>query len=155
MMVTFVNQSSSPLPRSFVQRWLLVMRSAIPQHVRYRQTILRKKKLAKMELTVVYLDPPAARQLNFQYRQKDYATDVLSFGDKSSDSLGELVICPQVLKKQAKDHGLSYQQELAYMILHGVLHLLGYDHETNERQAKLMFAIQDDIFAKNMKKLSR
>ena len=108
-----------------------------------------------MELTVVYLDPPAARQLNFQYRQKDYATDVLSFGDKSSDSLGELVICPQVLKKQAKDHGLSYQQELAYMILHGVLHLLGYDHETNERQAKLMFAIQDDIFAKNMKKLSR
>ncbi|MNT92934.1 Endoribonuclease YbeY [compost metagenome] len=57
-------------------------------------------------------------------------------------------MCPDVLKKQAKDHDLTYKHELGYMLLHGVLHLLGYDHETSEEDAEKMFKIQDEAFEK-------
>jgi len=73
----------------------------------------------------------------------------LSFpGDESQGSLGELILCPQVLKAQAKEHDFSFQEELGYMIIHGVLHLLGYDHEKTSHQAKKMFRLQDQIFDK-------
>ena len=107
------------------------------------------KKLRGKELVVAFLDPGPARKLNKQFRQKDYATDVLSFGAEGDPAaLGELVICPQVIVRQAKEHGLSVREELAYMVLHGVLHLLGFDHETSERDAKKMFKLQDGLFEK-------
>jgi probable rRNA maturation factor len=52
------------------------------------------------------------------------------------------------LKRQAREHKLSFQHELGYMVLHGILHLLGYDHETSEADAEKMFAIQDEVFEK-------
>lgn len=100
------------------------------------------------ELTIVFMDPKPARQMNKQFRSRDYATDVLSFEALIPESLGELVLCPQVLQKQAQEHGLSYREELGYMLLHGVLHLLGYDHETGREDAEEMFAVQDAVFAK-------
>ena len=98
------------------------------------------------ELILVFLDTKTAKKLNQQFRGRDYATDVLSFDPIDPQSLGELVICPQVLKKQAKEHGISFELELGYMVLHGVLHLLGFDHEENEQQAEEMFKLQDEIF---------
>ncbi len=98
------------------------------------------------ELILVFLDTRDAKKLNSQFRGKDYATDVLSFDPIDPQSLGELVICPQVLKKQAKEHELSYNLELGYMVLHGVLHLLGFEHEDNEEDAAVMFKLQDEIF---------
>jgi probable rRNA maturation factor len=86
------------------------------------------------------------KKLNKKMRQANYATDILSFCGDEGDSFGELVICPQVLKKQAKEHGFSFQHELIYMLIHGVLHLLGYDHEQHQRKASEMFRIQDKIF---------
>ena len=68
------------------------------------------------------------------------------------ESLGDLVICLDVIKRQAKEHGLTVQEELGYMVLHGFLHLLGYDHEANVRDAKKMFTLQDDLFEKLLKK---
>lgn len=73
------------------------------------------------------------RTLNRSYRRKDYATDVLSFPaapeGPGTRHLGDLVIATSVAKRQAREAGHSYQTELRVLALHGLLHLLGYDHE--------------------------
>jgi len=63
-----------------------------------------------------------------------------------SNSIGELVFCTEVLERQAKKqkHTLSY--EFVYMFIHGLLHLLNYDHEISEKEEKIMFSLQDSIF---------
>jgi probable rRNA maturation factor len=74
------------------------------------------------------------RALNKKYRRKDYATDVLSF---PGDILGDLVIATGVAKRQARDAGHSYQTELRVLALHGLLHLLGYDHEDPDDKGRM------------------
>ncbi|MCE3010426.1 MAG: rRNA maturation RNase YbeY [Proteobacteria bacterium] len=111
---------------------------------------LRNKSELQKELTLIFFSEKKARELNLQYRQKDYATDVLSFeGDEFS--LGELVFCEKVILRQAREHGLRPHQEWAYLLIHGVLHLLGYDHELKKVEARKMFKIQDEVFDRWMK----
>ena len=145
MKILIVNQSSVRTPKKFIDTWCKKLQKEFLKHKVFTKTHAQK------EITLVFLDPREAQRTNKQFRGKDYATDVLSFDSMSADSLGELIMCPQVLQKQAKEHGLTYQEELGYMLLHGVLHLLGYDHETNERDAKEMFGIQDEVFAQLLK----
>ena len=147
MEILIVNKSELRIPRKFIQGWIEEV---------YRE--LKKRKIlsaqqVQRDLTLVFLKKTPARKINAEFRGKDYATDVLSFDSLDPSSLGELVLCSQVLKKQAKEHDLSFQHELGYMLLHGVLHLLGYDHERSAKEAKEMFAIQDAIFAKLRQKL--
>jgi probable rRNA maturation factor len=88
------------------------------------------------------------RELNRRYRKRDYPTDVLSFsyGDVKIDRipfLGEVMISPEIAVHQALQWGVSPERELRMLLLHGILHLLGYDHETdkgqmNRMQAKLL-----------------
>jgi len=137
--ILIVNSGSSRVPRKFLQKWVTSCVREIHKHVPAKHA----RKLAG-ELTLVFLSKAQARRINRDFRGRDYATDVLSF--ESETGFGELILCAEVLKKQAKDHGLRYQQELGYMVLHGVLHLLGYDHERGPRQARRMFQIQDTIF---------
>jgi len=142
MKILVINQSSVRAPRKFIDTWC----------AQIQKEFLRRKVFSKVhtskELTVVFLDPKEAKKTNKQFRGKDYATDVLSFEGMSAEHLGDLVMCPQVLQKQAKEHGLSYQEELGYMLLHGILHLLGYDHELGAKEAEEMFGLQDAVFAK-------
>jgi probable rRNA maturation factor len=145
MKLVIVNESSLRAPRKFLQESC----DRIAKEF-LRQRILTKAQSSR-ELTVVFLDPAAAKRTNSQFRKKNYATDVLSFEAMEPGSFGELILCPQVLKRQAKEHGLSYREELLYMLLHGLLHLLGYDHEAGEKQARVMFDIQDKAFAKLLK----
>lgn len=120
---------------------------------------LYKKKLIsfnKCDLNIIFLTTREAKKINKTYRNKNYATDILSFimQDSYADSasnkglffLGELVICPEVVKKNAKNHKMTYREELLYMVLHGILHLLGYDHEKSENEARRMFQLQDEIY---------
>ncbi len=74
------------------------------------------------------------RILNRSYRKKDYATDVLSF---EGDGLGDLVIATGVAKRQAREAGHSYQTELRVLALHGLLHLLGYDHDDPDDNGRM------------------
>ncbi|WII72029.1 rRNA maturation RNase YbeY [Bdellovibrio sp. 22V] len=148
MQLVIINESKHAAPRKFIQEWM----GELVAEFKKRKVL--KATDAKKELTLVFLDKKPAQKLNFEFRGKDYATDVLSFDSMEPTSMGELVLCPEVLKRQAKEHKLSYQQELGYMLLHGVLHLLGYDHETNEKDAKEMFDLQDAVFEKLLKKLS-
>lgn len=105
------------------------------------------RKLRKSEVTLVYISAARMKAMNFKYRNKNYATDILSFEPSSADSLGDLVLCPSVLKKQAKQNGHSFDFEMLYMIIHGLLHLLGYDHEISLTEEKKMFGIQDRLFS--------
>ncbi len=82
------------------------------------------------------------RQLNREYRKKNYATDVLSFPSpdvfRIQGYLGELVVCLPVLKRQAREQGHSQKAELEVLLVHGVLHLLGMDHEKSQKEARRM-----------------
>ncbi len=147
MKILIVSQATAAVPRTFLDTWCKYLAVEL-----VKEKIVSKE-IKKIELTLVFLETVAAKKINFEFRQKNYATDVLSFESMMADSLGELVLCPAVLKKQAQEHGLTYRNELGYMVLHGVLHLLGYDHETNERDAKEMFELQDRLFEKLLKKM--
>lgn len=144
MILQVLNQSSIRLPRKY---W--------DQKVSKAVLLLQRKGYsleAKKSLTLVFLNPPAAKKINFQFRKKNYPTDVLSFESLDPQSFGELILCPQVLKKQASEHGLSFRDEGLYMILHGILHLLGMDHERSAREAKQMLTLQDEVFARLLQK---
>ena len=88
-------------------------------------------------------------QLNAHYRGKDYATDVLSFEApevfQAQGHLGELVICLPVLKAQAREMDHSAESELRILLTHGLLHLLGFDHEKGGKQAVLMQSWEEKL----------
>lgn len=142
MKLLIVNNTKVPLQRKFVQNWC----AGIEKELLRRK--LFKTEDTQRELTLVFVSRPLARKTNLQFRGKNYATDVLSFEPAEPSSLGELILCPSVLKAQAKEHDLEYEEELGYMILHGLLHLLGFEHEATPAKAKEMFSLQDEIFKK-------
>lgn len=125
-----------PLRRSF-QRWI----EAIPQ--------LRRRRAA--EVAIVVVDTEEGRGFNHRFRHRDYATNVLSFpyerlpGDRSG-LLGDLVICAPVVAREAREQGKSPRDHYAHLAIHGVLHLLGWDHE-DDAEAGRMEARERTILA--------
>ena len=85
---------------------------------------------ARGMVTIALVSDAQVRKLNRQFRKKDYATDVLSFPAGAGD-LGDVVIATGVARRQAREQGHSLQTELRVLALHGLLHLLGYDHESD------------------------
>ena len=93
---------------------------------------------ARGAVTVAIVPDNRVRLLNRQYRRKDAPTDVLSFPSEERGYLGDIVIAAGVARRQAADAGHSLQTELRVLALHGLLHLLGYDHEHDDgRMARL------------------
>jgi probable rRNA maturation factor len=97
------------------------------------------------ELSILFVNDDRIRKLNSQYRNIDKPTDVLSFpqDDDPSDEtgvhlLGDVVVSMETAKRQAKQHHLTFEEEVVLLILHGTLHLLGYDHEKSPREEKKM-----------------
>lgn len=91
------------------------------------------------EITVRFVDAEEGQTLNRDYRGKDYATNVLSFPyDTEPVICGDLVICAPVVEREADKQGKSLAAHYAHLIVHGILHLQGYDHETGETEAELM-----------------
>jgi rRNA maturation RNase YbeY len=92
------------------------------------------------------------RSLNDRYRKKNYATDILSFEApdffRAQGYLGELVICSSVLQRQAKEQGHSPLVELDVLLVHGFLHLLGFDHEGGPKDAKEMALWERKLLSK-------
>lgn len=103
------------------------------------------------ELSIRLVDEAEGRQLNCTYRHKDYATNVLSFSadlppEVGSPLLGDLVICAPVVMREATEQGKDVQAHWAHMTVHGVLHLLGMDHQT-DTEAEVMEAQETAILA--------
>ena len=81
--------------------------------------------------TIAFVSDKTIRQLNRQFRGVDKATDVLSFPAEDEANLGDVAISVDTAAVQAKETGLTFDEEVAQLILHGLLHLSGYDHETD------------------------
>jgi len=93
------------------------------------------------------------RQLNSTYRNRDYATDVLAFPVEpltcqAEPVLGDVVICLPIAHAQAPTFGNTLDQELLRLLIHGILHLLGYDHERSLKEAKRMHRKEQALFNK-------
>ncbi len=91
------------------------------------------------QITVRFVGAEEGRALNGDYRGKDYATNVLSFPYEVSPVVcGDLVVCSEVVMREAAGQGKLPEAHYAHLIVHGILHLQGYDHEENKREARLM-----------------
>lgn len=118
------------------------------------------------EVDISIVDNEEIHQLNKQYRGIDRPTDVLSFALTEGDDefgisfamekdeefeaipqhLGDIIISHQKIEEQAADYGHSFERELAFLVVHGFLHLNGYDHQTPEEETE-MFSIQEEVLS--------
>ena len=118
---------------------------------RWCELALRQRS-ADSELTIRLVDEPEGRELNHTWRHKDYATNVLSFPADVPDELldipllGDLVICAPVVAREAAEQGKPVEAHWAHLVIHGCLHLLGYDHIEDE-EAEEMEALERELLA--------
>ena len=102
-------------------------------------------------VSLAFVGKEEIRRLNKKFRKKNKPTDVLAFGENSkfqipnskSGYLGEIIICPDVVKENAKKYGVSAKSETLKVFVHGILHLCGYDHEKSEKEAEIMSKKQE------------
>ncbi len=118
---------------------------------RWAEAALASQSCAR-ELTIRVADAEEIQQLNRDYRGKDYPTNVLSFCAELPDDidiplLGDIIICPQVVAREALEQDKPLEAHWAHMAVHGVLHLLGYDH-IDDIEADEMEALEIAILAK-------
>jgi probable rRNA maturation factor len=117
---------------------------------------LRKLKFVKAEVSVLFTNDKTIQNLNKTHRGKNQPTDILSFGMREQkkageplpphpELLGDLVVSLPTIKKQAADRGVSVQTELHFILIHGLLHLLGYDHATQTQRLR-MEALHNTLF---------
>jgi probable rRNA maturation factor len=108
-----------------------------------RHTLSSEDVADETELSILYIAPDHMRKLNVRFAGQDYATDVLAFplmedGDEDGDYLlGDVVICPQIANENAQKLGHDLDLEIDTLIIHGTLHLLGYDHQGPEDKARM------------------
>jgi probable rRNA maturation factor len=95
-------------------------------------------------INIVLADDALVQELNRRYRGIDAPTDVLSFPYEEEDLWGEVVISLDTCRRQAEERGHSFERELSILIIHGVLHLLGYDDETEEGWRE-MVRLQEEV----------
>ena len=113
---------------------------------------LKHEKVENAIFSIVFVDNDEIKKINKEYRNIDKITDVISFAFEDNNNivynnlriLGDIYICIPRMIEQAKEYGHSEKRELSFLTVHGLLHLLGYDH-MNEKDEKEMFALQELI----------
>lgn len=105
---------------------------------------------APAELTIRFVNAEEGRQLNREYRAKDYATNVLTFAyteDADSETTqADIILCTDVLEREAAEQNKAVEDHTAHLVVHGVLHAQGYDHETEE-EATEMETLEAELLA--------
>ncbi|MBU2578840.1 rRNA maturation RNase YbeY [Patescibacteria group bacterium] len=107
-----------------------------------------EKKTKSNTLSIALVGTERMRKLNKKYRNKNQTTDILSFCEFSNDffvkgleqieNLGEIIICLREVKKNSQKINITFEKEFTRVLIHGILHLLGYDHEKSKKQAIIM-----------------
>jgi probable rRNA maturation factor len=116
-------------------------RAALPRHSVARW--IRYALQSDAEITVRIVDTEEGQTLNHDYRGKDYATNVLTFDYTQAPYVtADLVLCAPVVAREAQEQGKTLQAHYAHLLVHGTLHAQGYDHETNQRDALEMEALE-------------
>lgn len=114
-------------------------------------TILELVGEKNAELSLALIGSVEMKKLNAKYRKKDYPTDVLSFPiegivPKETRLLGDVVVSVEKAAEQAKARGYSPEQEMVTLLIHGIVHLMGYDHERSAREARAMDRVEKRIY---------
>ena len=130
------SSGSAPPPDSDLERWVLAA---------------LQERGSDAELSLRIVDEPEITELNHQYRGKNYATNVLSFPsdlppELELPHLGDIVICAGVVEREAREQHKTSAAHWAHMVVHGTLHLLGYDHAEPDEH-KEMFGLQAELLA--------
>ena len=126
----------------------------LPSEAQFRTwcALALRQRTADSELTIRLVDEPEGRELNNTWRHKDYATNVLSFPADVPDEmldiplLGDLVICVPVVEREAQEQAKTLDAHWAHLVIHGCLHLLGYDH-IEDAEAEEMEALERELLA--------
>jgi probable rRNA maturation factor len=105
--------------------------------------VLKGENKEMASLSLAFVNEKEMQKLNKNFRGKNKPTDVLSFDLQDGNYLGEIVICPKVVKDNAKKYGVLAKKEILKVFIHGILHLLDYDHEKSEKEAQIMEKKQD------------
>lgn len=116
------------------------------------ERVLTREKATDSVFSIIFVDNEKIHELNKQFRGVDRPTDVISFALEDAEEeflstirvLGDIYISIPKMQEQAKEYGHSEKRELAFLVVHGLLHLLGYDHQTEEEE-KVMFQIQEEM----------
>lgn len=126
-----------PATLRLTNMWTQKLLRMTAKHLRIRKSY---------RLSIAFIDHRTMRRLNRDYRDKDQVTDILSFnGSGEDDFLGELLLAWPYVKMQARKNKKTLKQELALLLIHGMLHLWGHDHETTKDAIK-MLPFQQKIF---------
>ena len=148
-MIEINNLTTNPVDEDFLKKIVSI--------------VLKGEKIVKeVELSIALIGPGRMRKINRRYRGKNRVTDVLAFPEskillekfkvgaaKKVQGLGEIVICLREVKKNAKRFNSSSEKELARVLIHGTLHLLGYDHE-EAKEAKKIKEKEDFYLSKTL-----
>jgi len=139
MKVELVDIKNSPLSLEFLSKSVdffkkgLIQKKIIPSS--FNQKVI-----------ITFLSSMAMKDLNNTFLKRNHTTDVLSFAPMEEGYLGEIALCADQIKIQCKEHHLTFEEETVYLILHALLHLLGFHHEQGGETARQMFKIQDSLF---------
>lgn len=114
--------------------------------------VLKHEKVTNAYFSIIFVDYQEIKRLNKEYRGIDKETDVISFALEDSKDhinheirvLGDIYVCIPKMLAQAQEYGHSVKRELSFLTVHGLLHLLGYDHMTSDEE-KIMFGLQELI----------
>lgn len=142
VILEYNNRSGTEIPESWVRKLNEILTVAA-----------KTQSLQEGEIALSFVDDDEIHKLNRQYRSVDRATDVLSFpmDDEVMNGgiplLGDIIISVPTAKRQSEQYGHSLLREIGFLFVHGFLHLLGYDHQTDEAEAE-MIAIQEEILVK-------
>lgn len=113
--------------------------------------VLKKEKIEDAEFNVIFVNNEKIHEINKEYRNVDRVTDVISFALEDNKTieleirlLGDIYISIDKAKEQAEEYGHSFKRELTFLSIHGLLHLLGYDH-MEQADERIMFKKQEDL----------
>ena len=123
---------------------------------KYVKKCLREENVKGSSFNIILITNEDIKKLNVKYRNIEKETDVISFAleDEKNEKfflkervLGDIYISVDKAKSQSNEYGHSLKRELSFLVVHGLLHLLGYDHMKSKKDEEIMFSLQDEILA--------